>query len=112
MYNDEFQWLIVLFFICLSMLAFYILVTGEVNIDFTGSSEINELTKLNKECNEQLESKCEPCPVVQCVGDMSFPLFMIGLFIGFIAGNLFIISFGKKIKELFMREYKPKGKKQ
>ncbi len=103
---DEFGWVKTILVIVFVFGIAYIFISqyGMVNIELTGSREISKLKEWNVECNKRLDAKCNPCPIVKCVGDMSFPMFILGMFFGFIGGALFTMHFGNKFREEFKKQ--------
>lgn len=102
---DEFGWFKYgLVVVIISLILTQLYIYGTVNIEFTGSREIAKLKEWNVECNRLLDVKCDPCPEVQCAGDMTLAGFLIGMFFGFVGGIWFSLNFGKKFAEVFKKE--------
>ncbi len=103
---DEFVWIKV-GFVMMLLFGSFIYIEGQlgnINIEFTGSDKINSLLVTLYDCQNELDAKCDPCPIVKCAGDMTFFGFLIGLFFGFVGGVWFTLNFGKKFAEVFKKE--------
>lgn len=103
---DEFGWLKAVLVATLILTAFMWMQiqTGTINVELTQSNYVKALEGNLRECDKMLDDKCEPCPEVKCVGDASFPLFIIGAFFGFILGVAFTLHFGNKFIENFSKQ--------
>jgi hypothetical protein len=83
---------------------------GSFQIIFPQQEKINALTTQVDSLQKALIERCPACPEVKCVGDMSVPIFIIGMFFGFLGGALFTMHFGKKMLWIFKEKVKEKNK--
>lgn len=79
-------------------------VTGHLTITVTGQPTIDILNYELSTCQSELETKCDPCPIVKCSGDMTFVGFIVGMFFGSLFGIWFTINFGKQFKKEFQKQ--------
>jgi len=109
-YGDDW-WKGIFIAICL-VLAFLLFQSqmGSFQIIFPQQEKINALTAQVDSLKKALIERCPACPEVKCVGDMSVPIFIIGMFFGFLGGALFTMHFGKKMLWIFKEKVKEKNK--
>jgi hypothetical protein len=84
---------------------------GNFSIVFSQEETVRNLQAVIVKLNNQLSTKCPVCPELRCIGDLSFPLFMIGLFFGFLAGTFMEKRLERFFRQVLNQAKDKKGKK-